>query len=57
VETAYTSSLLDPMQGAMPTATLVDKREPREVVTGAAVVLLIFGALAVIGMIYPLSPK
>jgi len=56
VETAYYPTLQDSMQGTMPGAALVDKREPREVVTGAAVVLLIFGALAMIGMIYPLTP-
>ena len=56
VETTYSPSLLDPMQGTMPTATLVDKREPREMVTGAAMVLLILGALAVFGMIYTITP-
>lgn len=35
---------------------LADKREPREVVTGAAVVILIFGFLAVWGLISPVAP-
>jgi rhomboid protease GluP len=35
---------------------LSDRREPREVVTGAAVVILIFGFLAVWGLISPLAP-
>lgn len=35
---------------------LVDRREPREVLTGAAVTVLIFGALAVWGMMYPVVP-
>ena len=56
VEKAYSPSLLDPMQGTMPSAALVDKREPREMVTGAAIVLLIFGTLAVYGMIHPIIP-
>lgn len=57
VETIYPSSLLQNFgQGLVPAASLVDKREPREVWTGAMVTLLIFGALAVIGMIYPITP-
>jgi rhomboid protease GluP len=35
---------------------LADRREPRDVLTGAAVVILIFGALAVWGLISPLAP-
>jgi rhomboid protease GluP len=35
---------------------LTDRREPREVVTGAATVVLIFGALAVWGLISPPTP-
>ncbi len=56
VETIYSSPLQDSMQGMAPMAQLVDKREPHEVVTGAAVVLLIFGALAMLGMIYTITP-
>jgi rhomboid protease GluP len=44
------------VQGLMPSLRLVDKREPRDVITGAAVVILIFGALAVWGMIRPIVP-
>lgn len=44
------------VQGLMPALHLVDKREAREVITGAAVVILIFGALAVWGMIAPITP-
>ena len=57
VETVYDAV---PMQTSMPVmapaARLIDQREPHEVVTGAAIVLLIFGALAVFGMIYPIVP-
>ena len=42
------------VDGVFPALYLVDKREPREVLTGAAVVLLIFGALAMIGMLFPI---
>jgi rhomboid protease GluP len=41
--------------GATPELHLADRREPRDVVTGAAAVLLIFGGLAVWGMIAPLA--
>jgi len=44
------------MPGMAPAARLVDQRESREVVTGTAIVLLIFGALAVYGMIHPIVP-
>ncbi|HEY5982788.1 MAG TPA: rhomboid family intramembrane serine protease [Anaerolineales bacterium] len=37
--------------GGNPALVLVDRREPREVVIGAATVLLIFGALAVWGLL------
>ncbi len=42
--------------GIYPALNLTDKREPRDVITGAAIVILIFGALAMIGMIYPITP-
>ncbi len=44
------------VEGIYPALCLADKREPREVLTGAAVVLLFFGALALVGMIYPITP-
>ena len=44
------------VEGIYPALSLADKREPREVLTGAAVVILIFGALAMVGMIYPITP-
>jgi rhomboid protease GluP len=50
------SSLQNTGQGMVPTAQLVDKRELREIITGAAIVILIFSALAVVGMIYPITP-
>lgn len=40
--------------GMYPALELADQREPRDVLTGAAVVILIFGALAMIGMFYPI---
>ena len=43
------------VQGMMPALHLVDKREPRDVITGAAVVILVFGGLAVWGMLAPIS--
>jgi rhomboid protease GluP len=55
VEAIY-SSPLQGLQGTLPAAHLVDKRELREVVTGTAAVLLIFGVLAMFGMIYPIVP-
>ncbi len=39
--------------GAMPNFYVVDKREPRSVITGAALVILIFGALAAWGIVAP----
>jgi rhomboid protease GluP len=44
------------VEGVYPALSLADRREPREVLTGAAVVILIFGALAMFGMIYPITP-
>jgi rhomboid protease GluP len=43
------------VEGMMPALRLADKREPREVLTGAAVTVLIFSALAVFGMLYPIA--
>ena len=43
------------VEGLAPALQLVDKREAPEVVTGAAVVILIFGALAVWGMSAPFA--
>jgi rhomboid protease GluP len=42
--------------GTLPGAYLADRREPRAVVTGTAAVLLIFGALAVWGLMAPATP-
>lgn len=44
------------VEGIYPNIKLTDTREPREVLTGASVVLLIFGVLAVIGIIHPINP-
>ncbi len=44
------------IEGIYPALHLTDNREPREVLTGVAVVILVFGALAVWGMIAPLAP-
>jgi rhomboid protease GluP len=44
------------VQGIVPALHMADKREPREVVTGAAIVILVFSALAVWGMIHPIAP-
>ncbi len=44
------------LSGTVPGLYLADRREPREVMTGAATVILIFGALAAWGMLYPISP-
>ncbi len=44
------------VEGMMPALHVVDKREARDVITGAAIVLLIFGALAVWGMTAPIVP-
>jgi rhomboid protease GluP len=42
--------------GTMPALRVVDQREPREVVTGAAAVVLIFGLLAMVGILHPITP-
>jgi len=44
------------VQGMMPALRLADRREPRDIVTGAAIVVLIFGALAVWGIVAPITP-
>ena len=44
------------IEGIYPALNLTDKREPRDIITGAAIVILIFGALAMVGMIYPITP-
>jgi rhomboid protease GluP len=44
------------VEGIYPSMQLVDKREPREVATGVSVVLLIFGALAMVGIFFPITP-
>ncbi len=41
------------VQGMMPSLHLADQREPRDIITGTALVLLIFGALTVWGMVAP----
>lgn len=43
------------VQGFAPSFYVADQREPRNVVTGAALVVLVFGALAVWGMVAPLA--
>ena len=40
----------------VPALRLVDGPEPRQVITGAAEVLLIFGAIAVIGIVHTITP-
>lgn len=44
------------VEGIYPALHLVDTRESRDVITGAAAVLLIFGALAMFGIFHPLTP-
>jgi rhomboid protease GluP len=44
------------VQGLVPSLYIADKREPRNVLTAVAVVLLIFGALAAWGMVAPITP-
>ncbi len=56
VEPVYSSLFQSSGQNATPVANLVDRRETREILTGTAIVLLVFGALAAIGMIYPITP-
>lgn len=41
------------VKGIIPNLQVVDRREPRDVIVGAAVVTIIFGALAAIGMWFP----
>ncbi|RJP46410.1 MAG: rhomboid family intramembrane serine protease [Anaerolineaceae bacterium] len=45
------------VEGIYPLLRLVDKREGREVVLGAAVVLICFGGLAILGMMSLIMPK
>ena len=44
------------VEGLYPALHLVDMRESREVLTGAAAVILIFGALTMIGIFHPITP-
>lgn len=44
------------VEGIYPALRLADTRESREIITGVAAVILIFGALAVIGIIHPFVP-
>ena len=44
------------VEGIYPALHLADTRESREILTGAAAVLLIFGVLAVIGIFHPITP-
>lgn len=44
------------VEGIYPALHLADTRESREVLTGVAAVILIFGALAMIGFIHPITP-
>jgi rhomboid protease GluP len=44
------------IEGIYPALRLADNREPREVLTGVAAVILIFGALAMIGFFHPITP-
>jgi len=44
------------VEGIYPSLYLADRREPREILTGAAVVILIFGGLAMLGMLHPITP-
>ncbi len=43
------------VEGLMPALRVVDKREARDVITGAAIVIFVFGALAVWGMTAPIA--
>jgi rhomboid protease GluP len=44
------------VEGIYPLLRLVDRRgEPRDMIVGLAVVLLIFGALAFVGLVWPLA--
>ncbi len=53
---AWFASPVWEVQGVVPGLYVVDKREPRDVITGAALVILIFGALAVWGIVAPIVP-
>ena len=44
------------VEGIYSALHLVDTRESREVLTGAAAVILIFGALTMIGIFHPITP-
>ncbi len=44
------------VQGTYPDLHLADRREPREILTGTALVVLIFGLLAMWGMFHPIAP-
>ena len=44
------------VQGIMPALHVADKREARDVITGVAIVILVFGTLAVWGMVAPITP-
>ena len=50
----FAGPLLVP-QGEAPEFRLVDRREPRDVITGAGTVLVIFGVLVVWGILSPVS--
>ena len=52
----FAGPLWEVREGFLSAPSLADRREPRDVVTGAAAVLLIFGALAVWGMLAPIAP-
>jgi rhomboid protease GluP len=44
------------VKGIFPSLHLADTREPREVLTGVAAVVLIFGTLMMIGILHPITP-
>lgn len=44
------------VEGVYPALRLADRREPRHVILGVALVMAFFGALAAWGMLYPLTP-
>jgi hypothetical protein len=41
------------LEGIYPSLRLVDRREGREVVLGSAIVLIVFSALAILGILFP----
>lgn len=53
---AWFSGPLWEVEGLYPLLRLVDKREARDVVLGAAVVLILFGGLAILGMTSMIAP-